>query len=219
MIVIYRACSTGNPDKERPIRGKINLVSRCFKSFLRAFEGVEYDFIALLDKPNSELRSVFEGYKTEETYYSSFTEGNVGSFHRQIELGLKSKDDFLFVEDDYLWLPESGKKVAAALKELPFITPYDHPRYYDEEIHQYPREVEWVGNHHWADIMSTTLTFGGQYDSLKRESETMKKYGWADHDMWCDITQREKLYAPIPTLATHMETPHLANGVDWNLQT
>ena len=216
MFVVYRACSTGNPNKNRPIEGKINLVRICFNSFKEAFKDVDYQLKVLIDKPSNEIRKVFEDEDTEETFHSTFTEGNVKSFHRQIDLALGCADPFLFVEDDYYWLPGSGVKIADALGELSFITPYDHPRYYDEEIHNYPREIELVSGQHWADTMSTTLTFGGKHECLEKEAGTMKKYGWADHDMWCNITTREKLYAPIPTLATHMETEHLAPSVDWD---
>jgi hypothetical protein len=216
VLCIFRACSAGNPNKKRPISGdKIDLVRLCFNSFLRSFEGVDYKLICLLDKPTPELRKIFAGHETEETYYAGFTEGNVGSFHRQIELALEYKQPFLFVEDDYYWLEGAGSKIAGAVKELPFVTPYDHPRYYDEEKHEYSRDIKIVSNHHFASIKSTTLTFGGRYESVFKEADTMKKYGWVDEEMWLDITQREALYAAIPTLATHMETEHLSLTVDW----
>ena len=43
----------------------------------------------------------------------------------------------------------------------------------------------------------------------------MKKYGWADHPMWLDITKRKKLYYPIPSLATHTEIEYLSPSIDW----
>lgn len=208
MFVVYRACSTGNPNKKRPIEGKIPLVRACFESFREAFKDVDCTVIALLDKPTNELREIFRDVSVEESYYSNFNEGNINSFHRQISLALQHKEDFLFVEDDYMWLPGSGKKIAEC--GLPFYTPYDHPGYYSEDAHKYKRDVVLAGGHHWQTVISTTLTFGGKISSLEKEAETMWRYGWADHPMWCDITQRIPLYSPIPTLATHMETDYLA---------
>lgn len=214
MYVVYRACSKGNPLKERPIKDKFELVKVCFSSFLRAFRGVDYKLTILLDKPNSDFRELFKGYDVEESYYSDFTEGNTKSFHRQIDLALKRKDKFFFIEDDYFFLPSAGKILSKV--DLPFFTPYDHPRYYDEEIHKYKKDVVISGNHHWQSVISTTLTFGGRYESLVSEADTMKKYGWMDHSMWCDITQRASLFSAVPSLATHMETPHLAPLIKWD---
>ena len=217
MHIYYRACSQGNPHKLRPIQDKYLLVKACFESMLMAFKDTEHTLVILLDKPTVLFRSLFAGFTVEETYYGDFTEGNIGSFHRQIELGVQ--DDFLFVEDDYYFLPDTGPKILQAIQELDgFVTPYDHPSWYTEEIHKYQRTVKLIGDHHWASIASTTLTFGGKKEYLLQEANTMKKYGWADHPMWLDITNRVPLYAPIPTLATHMETPYLAPSVNWEEQ-
>jgi hypothetical protein len=213
VLIVYRACSVGGL-KERPIEDKRELVKTCFTSFLKAFGGVDYSLKILLDKPNTEFRELFKGHDVEESFYADFSEGNTRSFHRQIDIALEKGKDFLFVEDDYFWL--DGKPVELALKEVDgFITPYDHPGYYSEDIHSYDKKVRVMGNHHWQRVISTTLTFGGKYEHLKQEAETMKKYGWADHPMWLNVTKRLPLYSPIPTLATHMETPHLSPCVDW----
>lgn len=192
----------------------------CFESFLRALDGVEYDLTVLLDKPTVMFRALFSEHDTEESYYGDFTEGNVRSFHRQVDLALEAKDNFLLIEDDYYFLPNAGRIIADALADEGefFITPYDHPGYYTENIHSYQRTLRLLGGHHWAHVISTTLTFGGKYGALLREHETMRKYGWADHPMWTDVTQRTSLYAPVPTLATHMETPHLSPSIDWSKQ-
>jgi hypothetical protein len=213
--VIYRACPLTNPDKIRPIPDKTELVKTCFRSFLDAFTGVDYQLTVLLDKPNDSLHEFFAPYQVEETYYADFDEGNIRSFHRQIDLALEAKQPFFFLEDDYYFLPGAGEKLAAAINQFPLVTPYDHPGYYSEDTHDYKRNVQIVGGHHWQTVISTTLTFGGQHETLVAEAQTMKKYGWADHPMFCDITQRYSLWCPIPSLATHCEVPHLAPCINW----
>lgn len=213
--VIYRACSEGNPIKERPIKDKLRLVQTCFYSFESAFYGLDYELTVLIDKPTPPLLDVFRNCDIEQYNYPDWDSGNIETFKRQIELGLKSGIPFLFVEDDYYFLPNSGKKIAEACHKLEFITPYDHPRYYDEEKHKYKRSIRIIGDHHWTTVSSTTLTFGGQYDSLVRWHEFMNMSGWADSVMWEKITLESDLWCPIPTLATHMETPHLAHCVKW----
>lgn len=219
MIIVYRACAVGSY-KERPIEDKFDLVKTCFGSFRKAFEGLDYNLVVLLDKPTAQFRQIFEGVDTvEETFYSSFDEGNIKSFHRQIELGMEHGGPFLFIEDDYLFLPTAGKHIYDALhteeSEEFFITPYDHPDYYRDERHQYERIVRMMGDYHWGSVSATTLTFGGTRKALEAERSTILSYGWADYPMWCDVTKRTPLYAAIPSLATHMETPHLAPGVNW----
>lgn len=210
MIIIYRACSTGNPEKKRPIQDKYELVSTCFASFKQAFKNTQHTLVVLLDKPTPQFRDIFKGEKMEETFYSTFDEGNIQSFHRQIEIALEAKQPFLFVEDDYYFLPSAGAYIEAfTASQTGFYTPYDHPDYYRDERHVYDRTIALAGCH-WGTVSATTLTFGGDYESLLKEHETMKRYGWADYPMWCDITKRVPLYAPIPTLATHMENDHLA---------
>lgn len=214
MIIIYRACSVGNPDKHRPIEGKYELVKYCFESFLKAFEGLEYRLVVLLDKPTPKFRELFKGYEVEETFYTSFNEGNINSFHRQIDLACDyGGDSFMFVEDDYYFFPYAGEKIIG--NDLPFFTPYDHPDHYVNPEFDFERKLVIDNGHHWVDTLSTTLTFGGKTEILCKEAETMKKYGWADHPMWKDITKRWRLYSPIPTLATHMENEWLATNVEY----
>lgn len=216
MIIIYRACSQGNPSKNRPITPKVELVRRCFGSFLKAFDGVECEVRILLDKPTNEFREIFKGFKVEESYYADFNEGNIRSFHRQLDIACESDHpDFLLIEDDYYFLPHAGKVIEG--NALSFYTPYDHPRHYDEDGHMNERQLITVDNNwHWRTIKSTTLTFGGKTDFLRDEVATMKKYGWADHPMWVDVTQRVALWSPIPSLATHMEVEHLSFCIDWD---
>ena len=213
MIIIYRACAYGSALKERPIKDKIELVKFCFRSFKKAFKDVDYELVVLMDKPNQDLRNIFKGEKTETSFYPDFNEGNTKSFHRQLEIALEKKVNFMFVEDDYYFLPHAGKRIVEALEWFDFLTPYDHPDYYKDKVHATGKLTRQIDGQHWQTVKSTTLTFAGRHDALKKEVETIKKYGWADHPMWLDITQRYNLWSPMPTLATHMETPFLSPGI------
>jgi hypothetical protein len=219
MIVIYRACPFG-AKKKRIIDDKYELVKKCFLSFKEAFKDVKYNLVVLIDKGNDKFNSIFKGEKIERSYYPDFNEGNMGSFHRQIDIALCREDNFFFVEDDYLFVPNSGKTIKTILDDYEetkpfFITPYDHPDYYTQSKFDYKRKVMLISGHHWQTITSTTLTFGGKYQALLNEYKTMKKYGWADENMWKDITERYKLYSPIPSFATHTEVKFLAPTLKW----
>lgn len=216
--IIYRACSIGNPEKERPIEDRYELLVACFTSLKIAFASIPHHITVLLDKPTDRYRNIYKGEDVQESFYSDFSEGNTKSFHKQLDLAIAGEDIFLLVEDDYLFLPHAGEIIYKTLTETEddiFITPYDHPDYYNVDTHAYDRAVKVIGMHHWGSVNATTLTFGGKKSSLLKEYEVMKRYGWADYPMWLDVTQRIPLYAPLPSLATHMETLHMAPLIDW----
>lgn len=209
MIVIYRACSLGSPYK-----GKIDkpeVVKRCFKSFKKAFKDVDYDLVVLLDKPTPKMRDIFKGENVEETFYAGFDEGNTSSFHRQLDIATSTAHkSFFLCEDDYEFAPSAGQIIKDATQALDFLTPYDHPDYYFRDIHEYKREVVLTAGRHWQSVSATTLTFAGKVETLKKEMDCMKRYGWADYDMWLDVTERYNLWAAIPSLATHMDEEFIA---------
>jgi hypothetical protein len=212
MIIIYRACPNKNPVKNLIVEPKEELIRVCFKSFKEAFKGVDYKLIVLVDKPNQKTAEIFKNCEVEETSYNDWNEGNIKSFHRQLDLAASYQGEkFLLVEDDYLWVPGAGEIIDAI--DFPFFTPYDHP-------HHYPlrEEVFLSSGRHWRTNISTTLTFGGKVECLKKVAPTMKLYGWNDHKMWMDILENDKdiqLWSPIPSLATHAEPEVLAPFLDW----
>jgi hypothetical protein len=211
-------CPEGNPNKKRPSNlSKMELVKYCYESVITAFPRSEITF--LVDKPNLELINLIDSCPNLHTiatfHFGSWDEGNIGTFHNQLDLAVKDGGKVLLLEDDYFFLPGAEYIIENALDKLEFLTPYDHPGYYTEDIHNYKREIIVAGGHHWQTITSTTLTFATTSKALENVIETMKKYGWQDHNMWLEITKNHKLYSPIPSLATHMESPYLAPAINW----
>jgi len=219
MTVLYRLCPEGNPLKQRPIRPKLNLISACFHSFIKAFETVCPKVWFLVDKPSDELMEIVEGcpfpFKVETFRFGDWGSGNKGTFYRQLDIASGLEGKVFFLEDDYYFLPEAGKAIDEALDSLAFLTPYDHPGYYTEEGHRYKREVRIAGNRHWQTVKDTTLTFATHANLVKHEIETMKFFGWVDVKLWAELSKRHQLWSPIPSLATHMETPYLSPVIDW----
>lgn len=211
-LIVYRACPQGNA-KNKIIEDKYELVKYCFNSFVTAFKGVDHTLKILLDKPDNKFRGLFKGYDVEESYHSGLSEGNVRSFHRQIDLALEHGECYLFVEDDYYFFPHAGMIMEQAVQMFTLVSPYDHPAHYEGEFLAFGSSLVSVAGRHWRTIPSTTLTFGGGIETLAMEAETMKKYGWGDHPMFLDVTRRYPLYSPIPTLATHMEVGMLSPNV------
>lgn len=215
LTVVYRTYPQEN-NKGRPFKGtKIELIKLCFNSFLKAFEGVDIDLTVLMDKPNDELRDIFKEYKTEESFYEGQMNSVVSSLHRAINIALSKKNNFILVEDDHYFLLGAGKKIEKALETLEFVTAYDHPAHYDLNSYDYKRDVRLIDDQHWMTVLSTTHSFAGQYQALKEEAELIKSYGFRDHEMWCDVTQRKRLWCPVPSLSTHVEDGQLAPSIDW----
>lgn len=216
MLVIYRLCSEGNPDKKRPIWPKMKLVEACFTSVMKAFD-CEFHFI--IDKPTVELvnlvKTCSHPYTMEILHTQGWMEGNEASYFRQLDVASEREDSVMLLEDDYYLLPNAGRKIEEALKELTFITPYDHPGYYTETKHKYLRKVVNVGDHHWQKVIDTTLTFGASSGRIIKDNiDKFKSNSVWDEHIWETLGEYE-LWSPIPSLATHMETPYLSPVIKW----
>lgn len=219
MNVLYRMCGSGSTTKHRPQdMDKSQLVQTCYNSFITAFMDVQPHVTFLIDKPTLDLVKLADAcpfqHDIEIFHFGDFNEGNIGTFHRQLDLA-ENMDKVLFLEDDYYFLPDAGKIINEALEVFDFLTPYDHPGYYNEPVHHYKREVEVAVGRHWQTVISTCLTFAGHGNTIKGIKDVMKDFGWADHPMWVEITKHYKLWSPIPSLATHMEVEYLSPNVSW----
>lgn len=222
LTVFYRMCSHENT-KLKPFKAsKLELITKCYRSFLKAFERIELKVIFIIDKPTCELVELVETcpFKHE---IETCDIGNVGTFHKQLEYAKDIEGNVLLLEDDYLWLPDSGSKFIDAMGVDSFVTPYDHPDYYRLDEHflwnNDTSGLEILGGHHWHSVRSTTLTFGGFGETFANWYEYMLPYGVNDFDMWNMITSGNNgssvLLSPIPSLATHVESDMLAPNIDW----
>lgn len=217
LTVLYRACSIAN-SKEKPIQGtKYDLMKLCFDSFIQAFETVNPKVIFLIDNPDYESVELFDTCPFPHEIQTQNI-GNVGTFHKQLELAVKLEGKVFLLEDDYYFLPDAGEKIIKGLNKLDgFLTPYDHPDFYRMEEHTLweKQAVQATGTHHWATGRSTTLTFAGDVYLFRGYADLMHGYGIADYPMWNEITKTTKLWRSIPSLATHMESNMLAPTIEW----
>jgi len=154
MIVYYRVSPflSSNPN---PLgRDKKHIVYTCFNSFKKALTGQEVIIIA--DSIPTDWYDLFKGFKVIKS-----PSGNVQSFHKQIDeiCKLPNEEKVMLVEDDYLWIPESIGKIEKALDDMELISPYDHPRHYQEERFRSPKEMRLVNNNTYREAPSNTLTF------------------------------------------------------------
>ena len=211
MRIIYRISpfKPDNPSLFYP-DDKWRLINMCHNSFLGAGGG-KYPTTYIMD--SVDWGSTFKNYgeiveiNTHNKNMSLLTAYDIAS---------KMDDKLLFVEDDYLWRPETISLIDTALDILPVLSPYDHPGHYTEERFDHKYEIKLIGNQTYRTCPSNTHTFAIQSEVFKQNIEMMKKYGVKDHEMFTELNKVAQLWCPIPSFATHLATGCLAPNVDWN---
>jgi len=149
-------------------------------------------------------------------------------------------DIIFFVEDDYLWLPESVSEIIhILLKEegVDYVTPYDHPVRYDKKFYfgvdlpHWNNEIYLGKSRHFRSQESTCMTFATRGKTIKEDINLHLVY--SPEEMKCPndrelfrrlqclggynnaVTKRRLLVGPVPSLATHVHLPYLAPIIDW----
>lgn len=128
-------------------------------------------------------------------------------------------DNLYFAEDDYLYADTRFSDMLDVIKRdnVDFVTPYDHPDYYQEEVtgerpshiddlHGYKSEIIFQ-NRHWRTVSSTTCTFLTTKRRLRNTLEYMKLYPKiSDYGMWIALTKKKKKhYNYFKTLQLYKE--------------
>lgn len=214
MRVLYKIAP--NVNKKSPIftEDKFSLVKFCLTSFLEAFRGEDIKIHFILDNCPPEYEELVKPYAYSIIRTSI---GNPGIFRKQVEIASSIDDYVLFQEDDYYWLPNTGYKLIEAVKTLEFVTPQDEYLYYfNEPRHLGKFEIRVIGDHHWREVNSTTLTFATHGRLIKENEDIIYKHEIWDYPMWQEIRGAGyRLWGPIPTLATHLVKDQLSPCVDW----
>ncbi len=220
MKVFYRICP--NPPKKSPIftDDKFSLVQMCLLSFVNAFRGSTepLSFVFILDSCPPEYKKTIEKLVPFPKEFIEENEmGNLGSFRKQVDLAAETDDYVLFQEDDYFYLPDTGYKLASAVKNLDFVTPQDELNYYfNEPRHIGKYEIKVIGDHHWREANSTTLTFATHGRLIKENKDIIYKHEIWDYPMWQEIRANGyKVWAPMPTLAAHLVKDLLPPCINW----
>lgn len=230
---VYRATHATNR-KNRP--GFFDK-SVALASFLRARERVRGDaeILFLLDGPfPAEGAARLERVGEVERHPGR---GNGGSYRRALELPAERRwpdgDLVYLAEDDYLYVPEAFERLEDAARGIPeaaYFTLYDHPDRYrrDDDADGGRSRVFLAGGRHWRSVESTCLSFAARTGALRRDLwiHRLGSRGEIPEDrtIWRAVQglgrffwrrPRRVLVSPLPSLATHLETEHLAPGVDW----
>jgi GT2 family glycosyltransferase len=241
---------------------KLKLSELCLISFKEALNNLNFKIYAILDNCPVEFNELFKYYLPKDNLeiISLPKTGNAGTFGLQLQLLLEQNhSDYLyFAEDDYFYLPNAFHEMLSYIKndDVDFVSPYDHPDYYNLELHNYKYQTKKTSNIEWRTSGSTCMTFLTKKSTLEKTQKLFRTYTRNNYDasIWLALTRerindisflfreglknklylrillkafffsplrffygkRWKLWSPVPSLATHMDSEHLAPAIDWN---
>lgn len=177
--VFYRISDKGRPKEKLVFATKFNCILNAMNEF-----GKE-NFYVIADNCNPETIQFLNdnGISYEETSL-----GNCGSFRHMCEhiFANCSEDSYVYLlEDDYVHLPGSRKKMEEGLMVGDYVTLYDHPDKYEvyqpgdnplnyKELQR--SKIFVTKSSHWREVNSTTMTFATKVATLKADYKVWSKY-------------------------------------------
>jgi hypothetical protein len=131
MKVIYRIAdaqsSLSQPSPYPDSRQYQNEI--CLKSFVNSFVNTNINISFILDNCKEGWEKLLKKVPFEYDVIRTL-DGIDQNCRRAVKMALEAKDDVIFQECDYLWVPNFGIDYIDAIKELGFVSPYDHPMDY-----------------------------------------------------------------------------------------
>ena len=162
---------------------KLELSEICLKSFMESIGDLKVKVIAILDNCPEEYVNIFKKHVPSENLeiVEIDCKSNRGSFLRQIEilLGQGYSDNIFFLEDDYLFLPNSLPNIVNYLVEnnVDFVTPYHHRDFFTEPLFQTKRKYFEHKEYIWQEVMATCGTFLTTKKVLKETQDQFAMLG------------------------------------------
>lgn len=182
---------------------KYKLIKMSHDSFLKA-KSPEDKVIYLLDRCPTWADLFKDG---EVINYTGNKRSD--SIVKMFETAYELEGKILFVEDDYLWRPDTIKHIESALDTFKLVSPYDHPTHYEmqEEFN-----LKRVGDLVYRDGPSNTHTFATTGEYLKEHWDVFH-FGVWDGEMFSKLP--DKVWQPTYSFATHLVEGLLAPNINW----
>ena len=217
---------------------KYKLSEVCLKSFLRCLSGINFKLYVILDGCPQKYTDLFVDLVPADQLELITTPGigNGATFREQIKVLLSQNDSEMvyFAEDDYFYL-ENGfhdmLNVIQNRKDVDFVTPYDHPDYYQTKsepgkpdylinLHNYNSKLIFE-KRHWRTVSSTCCTFLTTRSTLAKTSQYLNLYPMllSDYGMWLALTKMRRMhYNKLGTLKMYtFGLRYLLSGKSFNL--
>ena len=162
---------------------KYQLVKFCLNSFKKSLGTLKVKIWFLLDSCPPEYELLVKNYFNEEDLeiLNLNKYGNEATFKLQIDILLNQEcsEYIYFAEDDYYYFPNQFEKMLSFLKKMKnvdFITPFDHLDYYSTKLHDYRRRYQNYKSINWKTVGSTCLTFLTTKETLNYTREIFDLY-------------------------------------------
>lgn len=174
---------------------KFALAELCLRSFRASLGPLRTKVFAILDGCPAEYESLFSKLFDDDDleFVRLAGAGNQSSFRRQLELLLDQNfaDAVYFAEDDYFYRAPFSPMLNF-LPRADFISPYDHPDYYDLPLHPRAQRISAGETQHWRMAASTCMTFLTTKSTLARAETIFSTYmdGNLDVSLWLSLTKQ-----------------------------
>lgn len=188
---------------------KYRLAELCLRSFKESLGELRVKVWAILDDCPPEYEELFERFFAPEDLeiVRLPAVGNQATFEKQIDLLLQQRDAELvyFAEDDYFYSPGGLEPMVQYVREhedVDFVSPYDHPDYYQLGVHRHQAEIRLFANRHWRTAGSSCLTFLTRKSTLARSQHAFRSYSrrpCSDAGVWFSLT-KWGIYDPVRLL-------------------
>ncbi|MBI5326003.1 MAG: glycosyltransferase family 2 protein [Ignavibacteriae bacterium] len=184
---------------------KFKLSELCLKSFINSLGSLKVKFWIILDNCPDEYEALFKKYIDEDNLELIKLPGvgNSETFGKQIDI-LKEQSDtefIYFAEDDYFYIENQFSEIIEFMKknnDVHFVSPYNHPDYYEYHIHNYKYDSKEFLNRNWRTGATTCMTFLTTKSILTETEETFRTYTRKNYDtsLWLSLT-KYKLFNPL----------------------
>lgn len=183
---------------------KFELSKLCLDSFKNSLDGINYKIFAILDNCPPEYKTLFENTfdKNDLEFFELGSTGNAGTFELQVKLLLEQNESeyIYFAEDDYLYLPGTFGEMLEIIdgnNGIDYVSPYDHPDYYNMDLHNYHSQIIDGKKRQWRTSATTCMTFLTKKSVISSNMDVFMSYTRGNYDasMWLSLT-KEKLLQP-----------------------
>jgi hypothetical protein len=181
---------------------KLQLARLCLRSFRASLGAVRAKMFALLDGCPPQFEGLFtECFDSPDLELIRLSGiGNRQTFSRQLKILLDQDyaDAVYFAEDDYFYLPGQFEVMLNFLRDCPgadFVSPYDHPDYYNLPLHSGPQLNREYRDRRWRTAASTCLTFLTTKETLTQTRRVFQTYAFRNLDvsLWLSLTKQAVL--------------------------
>ena len=177
---------------------KLKLSELCLKSFKASLGSLKIKMWVMLDNCPPEYTGIFRKYFPDANleFVPLPGIGNGKTFKLQMEILSQQNDSEIiyFAEDDYSYLPGTFPEMLEYLNcgdDIHFLTPYDHPDYYNIKFQNHKRITKNFHGRTWKSALSTTMTFLTKKSTLQQAYHTFLTYSHGNFDasLWMTLTR------------------------------